>query len=99
MAEYCKECAEKVLGIPREQLTHARFSREPDLCEGCGEYKRVLVRLPTKKLVTNVVKRTYKFRVTFRSGNTDTITVRAESRDAAALMLPPNVAEYKLEEK
>lgn len=99
MAEYCRECAEKYLGIPREQLTHAKFSRELDLCEGCGEYKRVLVRLPTKKLVTNVVKRPYKFRVTFRSGNTGTITVRAESLDAAVLLLPPNVAEYKCEQK
>ncbi len=57
MAEYCKTCAGKYLGIPREQLTHAKYSRDLDLCEGCGEYGRVLVRLPAKKLVTNVVKR------------------------------------------
>lgn len=99
MAEYCRECAEKYLGIPTEQLERAKFSRELDLCEGCGEYKRVLVRLPAKKLVTNVVKRPYKFSVTLRSGNKTTITVYAESLDAAVLRLPSNVAEYKCEQK
>jgi MinD superfamily P-loop ATPase len=99
MAEYCRECAERCLGFNPEELKHAVWSKEPDLCEGCGEYTSVLVRLPAKKLVTNVIKHPYKFRVTFRGGNTDTITVHAESLDAAALLLPTNVAEYKCEQK
>lgn len=99
MAEYCRECAERCLGFTPEELKHAVWSKELDLCEGCGEYKRVLVRLTTKKLVTNVVKRPYKFSVTLRSGNKTTITVYAESLDAAVLLLPSNVAEYKCEQK
>ena len=41
MAEYCKECFYKYnpecAGIPLE------MSREKDLCEGCGEWKRVVI--------------------------------------------------------
>lgn len=45
MAEYCRECAERCLGFTEKELKHAVWSKEPDLCEGCGEYTTVLVRL------------------------------------------------------
>lgn len=43
MAEYCRDCAIKYLGFSEDELRGAKFSRKPDLCEGCAEYKPVLV--------------------------------------------------------
>ena len=43
MAEYCKSCAAKYLGIEGKVV----LSKELDLCEGCGQLKRVVVRRPT----------------------------------------------------
>lgn len=45
MAEFCKTCAPNYLGINKDDLRRAVFSREPDLCEGCGEMKPVLVEM------------------------------------------------------
>lgn len=45
MAEYCRECAERCLGLTPEELKHAVWRKGPDLCEGCGEYTTVLARL------------------------------------------------------
>ena len=49
------------------------------------------------KLVTNVVKRPYTFALTFADGRTETVTVEAESPDAAVLRLPQPIVsgEYK----
>ena len=43
MAEYCKECAEKHLGMSKKELRRAVMSDDLDLCEGCGQYKPVVV--------------------------------------------------------
>ena len=45
MAEYCKECAEKHLGMSKKELRRAVMSDDLDLCEGCGQYKSVVVRI------------------------------------------------------
>ena len=42
MAEFCEECWKKINGIDNGKVGY-RLSRELDLCEGCGEYKRVVV--------------------------------------------------------
>lgn len=41
-----------------------------------------------KKLITNVVKKPFKFTLTFEDGRTQDITVEAESFSAAVLSLP-----------
>ena len=40
MAEFCYECAKKYLGISGKVV----LSRDLELCEGCGEYKQVVVK-------------------------------------------------------
>ena len=47
------------------------------------------------KLVTNVVKRSYPFRVTFRDGTVKEITVEAESYHSAVYALPPGKRKYE----
>ena len=47
MAEFCKDCAGKCLGISEKKLRRAVMSDEPDLCEGCGQYKLVVVTIKT----------------------------------------------------
>ena len=49
MAEFCLECWNKITGTqePEEKLL---FSRVPDLCEGCGERKPVIIRLKMRYL-------------------------------------------------
>ena len=44
MAEFCKDCAVKILGLPAKSLIMSDES-DPDLCEGCGEIKPVVVGL------------------------------------------------------
>lgn len=45
MAEFCKDCAVKYLGFTPKQANNAIMSDEPELCEGCGEMKPVVVRI------------------------------------------------------
>ena len=44
MAEFCLECWNKITGT-QEPDGKFLFSRVPDLCEGCGEWKPVIIRL------------------------------------------------------
>lgn len=55
MAEFCKECYVKICG--GNENDKFVLSRELDLCEGCGEYKQVVVRIKPK----NILKRLFKF--------------------------------------
>ena len=50
MAEFCRDCALKSLGLSKEEMKRAVFSREPDLCEGCGKVKPVLLEIKKKGL-------------------------------------------------
>lgn len=45
MAEFCKDCFEKYLTPDRSVVDHVILSKDPELCEGCGEYKPVVVRI------------------------------------------------------
>lgn len=50
MAEFCRSCAPKCLGLNKDEMRRAVFSREPDLCEGCGELKPVLVEMKDNRI-------------------------------------------------
>ena len=43
MAEFCPECLTRLNGTERAPLSYV-LSRELDLCEGCGQWKRVVIR-------------------------------------------------------
>lgn len=48
MAEFCKDCYIAICG--GSENDKIKLSKELDLCEGCGEYKRVVVSVrPTFK--------------------------------------------------
>ncbi len=49
MAEFCAECFSKVFN---EKATKRKyiFSKDPDLCDRCGEWKKVVVRIRYPKL-------------------------------------------------
>ncbi len=57
MAEFCLKCFNKINETHYTRLQVKR-SKELDLCEGCGEYKRVVVRFqnltPWSKLENGV---------------------------------------------
>ena len=42
MAEFCEECWKKINYIKDDSIRFV-LSRELDLCEECGEYKRVVI--------------------------------------------------------
>ena len=42
MAEFCTDCIEKMDKDPDAKYRYS-LSRDFDLCEGCGEWKRVVV--------------------------------------------------------
>ena len=44
MAEFCEECWKKINYIKDDSIRFV-LSKELDLCEECGEYKRVVVKV------------------------------------------------------
>ena len=49
MAEYCFECFKKVFEEKARERDYI-LSEELDLCEGCGEWKRVVVRVKKPRM-------------------------------------------------
>ncbi len=47
MAEFCVECWSKLNEATLEEKDYV-LSKEKDLCEGCGKYKQVIVRMRGK---------------------------------------------------
>lgn len=47
MAEFCPKCWGELNGVFTRERDYV-LSRPPELCEGCGEYKRVIV-VPRRK--------------------------------------------------
>lgn len=45
MAEFCKECFKSKVAVPSDNITDDMLvmSEVLDLCEGCGEWKQVVV--------------------------------------------------------
>ncbi len=48
MAEFCKECFIKLNELKQEEAKRIVLSRRPELCEGCGRVKPVVVRMKRK---------------------------------------------------
>jgi hypothetical protein len=48
------------------------------------------------KLLKNVVTKEFLFSCTFSDGRTEDVRIRAESADAAALLLPDGVANWEI---
>ncbi|MGN0629378.1 MAG: hypothetical protein ACI4IW_07095 [Oscillospiraceae bacterium] len=59
MAEFCLECWNRLNGTndPEEKYI---FSDEPDFCEGCGEWKPVIVGLRKPKPQHQILRRRKK---------------------------------------
>ncbi len=49
MAEFCLNCWNKLMGSQYSPSCFI-FSREADLCEGCGEWKPVIIRFKARYL-------------------------------------------------
>ena len=45
MTEFCIECAKERLGFTKAELKRVVLSNDLDLCEGCGQWKPVVVTL------------------------------------------------------
>ena len=54
MAEFCKDCSRRVLGFTNDELKRAVMSDEPDLCEGCGKYKLVVIRIKDETFIDKI---------------------------------------------
>lgn len=54
MSEYCLDCVNRIW---KSHLIERDFilSRDLDLCEGCGEYKHVIVRLRWNKILYDLI--------------------------------------------
>ena len=50
MAEFCKECFKRVIAVPSDGITDDMLvmSEEVDFCEGCGEWKPVVIEVRWK---------------------------------------------------
>lgn len=44
MAEFCLDCWNRIMGTNDPSKKYI-ISKEVDLCEGCGEYKPVIIRM------------------------------------------------------
>ena len=49
MAEFCKECFKEHIVIPSDNITDDRLvmSEQLDFCEGCAEWKPVVIEVKT----------------------------------------------------
>jgi hypothetical protein len=56
MAEFCKECFKRSVAIPSDRITDdmLMMSAAYDICEGCGEYKPVVVGVKEKSAFQNI---------------------------------------------
>ena len=50
MAEFCKECFKSRVAVPSDNITDdmLMMSAAYDICEGCGEYKQMVVGVTNK---------------------------------------------------
>lgn len=56
MAELCKECFKRSVAIPSDNITDdmLMMSAAYDICEGCGEYKPMVVGVETKSVFQDI---------------------------------------------
>ena len=67
MAEYCFECFKKVLEKNAKEREYI-LSGDLDLCEVCGEWKRVVVRVKNPKMYMWKKKMRARFSFTLANG-------------------------------
>ena len=53
MAEYCPECLNKMTGRKHNKNKYV-LSKDLDLCEGCGEWKRIVIK-KRKGIIDNLI--------------------------------------------
>lgn len=58
MAEYCKECFEEYLYDLKEN-EEIILSKDNDLCECCGKFKPVVVKIVKKNSLLKTIKRIF----------------------------------------
>ena len=67
MAEFCLDCWNRIMGI-NDSSDKYIISKDLDLCEGCGEYKHVIVRIKDRfYLLKRLNIRLYPLMRTFRN--------------------------------
>ena len=56
MAEFCKECFKSKIAVPSDNITDdmLMMSAAWDICEGCGEYKQVVVGVETRSVFQDI---------------------------------------------
>lgn len=45
MAEFCKDCVKECVGLSDKELKRIVLSKDLDFCEGCGQWKPVVVKV------------------------------------------------------
>ena len=61
MAEFCLACWNQINQINTEKNMYV-FSKELALCEGCGKWKPVIVRLHTRYIIGNAAQKLFRRR-------------------------------------
>lgn len=53
VAEFCKECFKKKIATPSDNITDDMLvmSEELDFCEGCAEWKPVVIEVKDKQII------------------------------------------------
>ena len=79
MAEFCKECFKRSVLVPSDNVTDDMLvmSEVYDICEGCGEYKQVVVKVKFVEeelqeynmLITDINTYAGEYKVKFILGN------------------------------
>lgn len=52
MAEFCLDCLNKYMGTEDDQKKFV-ITRNAQLCEGCGQYKRVVIRYKMRYMIAD----------------------------------------------
>ena len=63
MAEFCKECFKRKIAVPSDNITDDMLvmSETYDICEGCGEYKQVVLYVRHENPVDEAFKKITKY--------------------------------------
>lgn len=57
MAEFCKDCFLKINPLGEDETVVLSAPNDLDFCEGCGRWKRVVVRIRRKNIFERLEER------------------------------------------
>lgn len=57
MAEFCKDCFLKINPLGEDETVVLSAPNDLDFCEGCGQWKRVVVRIRRKNIFDRLKER------------------------------------------